>query len=157
MGHLPMKNKFSVNVDSVMSLVWSQCERVQWLALLIVEDGGCTLIFAKVTNPNIIKVSTKAMCINRPPNQGTYISNNEQKTSVLLRKLTMQPCVPYIAFNCTNLHILQLSAHVKKLDCCSLQRNTIITQLWLSILEIWLYILGFAVGKVIDYLLNGGI
>ena len=27
----------------------------QWIALLTLEDGGCSLTFAKVTNPNIIK------------------------------------------------------------------------------------------------------
>ena len=29
----------------------------QWMALCIMEDGGCILTFAKVTNVNIIKVA----------------------------------------------------------------------------------------------------
>ena len=28
----------------------------RWIALLVMEDGGCSLTFAKGDNPNIIKV-----------------------------------------------------------------------------------------------------
>ena len=30
------------------------------------EDGGCSLTYAKVTNPNIIKVAAKSPCIYSP-------------------------------------------------------------------------------------------
>ena len=42
--------------------------RAQWVALLTMEDGGCSLISAKATNPNIIKVVAKLACITHPPN-----------------------------------------------------------------------------------------
>jgi hypothetical protein len=32
------------------------------------EDGGCSLTFAEVTNPNIIKAATKILCTTHPPN-----------------------------------------------------------------------------------------
>jgi len=40
-----------------------------WVALLIMEDDGCDMIFVEVTNPNIIKVVIKSTCIIHPPNQ----------------------------------------------------------------------------------------
>ena len=42
--------------------------RVPWVALLIMKNGGCSLISPKTTNPNIIKVTTKSGCIIHPPN-----------------------------------------------------------------------------------------
>ena len=36
-----------------------------WIALLVMEDGGCSLTFAQVTNPNITKVVAKSRCINK--------------------------------------------------------------------------------------------
>ena len=42
---------------------------VRWIALLIMEDDGCSFIFAEVPNPNIIKVVTTSTCIIHPPNQ----------------------------------------------------------------------------------------
>ena len=36
------------------------------------KDGGCSLTFAKVTNPNIIKVIAKSSCITNPPNYNVY-------------------------------------------------------------------------------------
>ena len=53
-----------------MSTLPTKMKRViaWWIALLIVKDGGCSLIFAKVTNPNIVKVVVKPTCI-------THLSN----------------------------------------------------------------------------------
>ena len=34
-----------------------KCVIAWWIALLIVEDGGCSLIVTKMTNPNIIKAA----------------------------------------------------------------------------------------------------
>jgi hypothetical protein len=48
-----------------------------WIALLIMEDGGCRLIFAKVTNPNIIKAAGKSSRITHPP-----------KIDLIVRKLS---------------------------------------------------------------------
>ena len=42
--------------------------RAQWVALIIMKDGGCSLNSAKVTNPNIIKVVAKLAYITHPPN-----------------------------------------------------------------------------------------
>lgn len=44
--------------------------RAQWVALLIVEDGGFRSIFTKVTNSTIIKVIAKSTCITHPSNIG---------------------------------------------------------------------------------------
>jgi hypothetical protein len=41
----------------------------QWIALLIVEDGGCSLTFINETNPKIIKEAAKSPCIAQPPNE----------------------------------------------------------------------------------------
>ena len=38
----------------------------RWIAILIMEDGGCRLTFVKMTNPNVIKVATKSSCITHP-------------------------------------------------------------------------------------------
>ena len=40
----------------------------QWIALLIMEDGGCSLTIVKVTNPNIIKATAKLSGITHPLN-----------------------------------------------------------------------------------------
>ena len=45
-----------------------KCVIAQWIALLIMEDGGCSLIFAKVTDPNIINAVAKSPCITYSPN-----------------------------------------------------------------------------------------
>jgi hypothetical protein len=37
-----------------------------WTTLLIMEDGGCTWLFPKVTNPNIIEAATKSPRITHP-------------------------------------------------------------------------------------------
>ena len=46
----------------------------QWVTLLIMEDDECSLIYAKMTNSNIIKVATKLTCTTTHPlNQDKYI------------------------------------------------------------------------------------
>ena len=40
----------------------------RWIVLLIMNDGGCSLIFAKVINPNTINATTKSSCITHPMN-----------------------------------------------------------------------------------------
>jgi hypothetical protein len=52
------------------------------------EDDGRSLIFAKVTNPNIIKVVAKSLCIIDPPNYSNCIVDEEPKIIVRSRKLT---------------------------------------------------------------------
>jgi hypothetical protein len=37
-----------------------------WATLLIMKDGGCSLTFAKVTNPNVINAVAKSPCIYSP-------------------------------------------------------------------------------------------
>ena len=44
----------------------NKCVIAQWIALLVVEDGGCSLTFEKVTNPSIIRVAAKSTCIYSP-------------------------------------------------------------------------------------------
>ena len=44
--------------------------RVRSVAPLVMEDGGCSLIFAKVIDMHIIEVATKSSCIAHPPNHG---------------------------------------------------------------------------------------
>ena len=39
-----------------------------WIALVIMEDGGYSLIFAMVTNPSIINVAAKSPSITQPLN-----------------------------------------------------------------------------------------
>ena len=46
----------------------------RWIGLLIIEDDGCSLAFAKVTNPNIIKGVDKSPYISHPPNESDGIS-----------------------------------------------------------------------------------
>ena len=58
--------------------------RAQWATLLTMEDGECSLIFAKMTNSYVIKVTTEWTYITPPPNHDNWKS----KTSVQLRKLT---------------------------------------------------------------------
>ena len=41
--------------------------RAQLVALLIMEDVGCTLMYANVANPNIIKVATKPTFMSHSP------------------------------------------------------------------------------------------
>ena len=43
-----------------------KCVRAQWATLLIMEDVGGSLIFAKVINTDIIKVATKLACGTHP-------------------------------------------------------------------------------------------
>ena len=40
----------------------------RWIAFLNMNDGGCSLIYVKVTNPNFIKEVAKSPCITHPPN-----------------------------------------------------------------------------------------
>ena len=57
---LPHKNEVCHNsVDSTPNL----------------EDSGCSLIFAKVTNPNIVKAATKSSCITHAPNYSYCIAH----------------------------------------------------------------------------------
>ena len=44
--------------------------RVRSVAPLVMEDGGCSLIFAKVIDLHIIEVAAKSSCIAHPPNHG---------------------------------------------------------------------------------------
>ena len=60
----------------------------QWIAILIMEDGGCSLIFAQVTNPNTIKVMAKSPCITHASNLSDCITDKEPKIGIRLRKLT---------------------------------------------------------------------
>jgi hypothetical protein len=39
----------------------------QWIALLIMKDGECSLMFEKVTNLNVTKVVAKSTCITHAP------------------------------------------------------------------------------------------
>ena len=57
-------------VPSKLSTLLTKIKRViaWWIALLVMEDGGCNLIFAKVTNPNIIKVAAESIRITHPLN-----------------------------------------------------------------------------------------
>ena len=43
-----------------------KCVRAQWVALLIMKDDGCNVIFAKVTNP-IINMAARLACIFHLP------------------------------------------------------------------------------------------
>jgi len=51
----------------------------QWIAPLIMEDDGCSLIFAKVTNINIIKAGDKVACSPHLPNQSNCTTIYEPK------------------------------------------------------------------------------
>ena len=42
-----------------------KCDKARWIALLNMEDGGYSLTFMKVINPNVIKVVAKSPCITR--------------------------------------------------------------------------------------------
>ena len=48
----------------------TQIKRViaQWIALPIMEDVGCSLTPAKMTNPNIVKATAKSPCLTCPMN-----------------------------------------------------------------------------------------
>lgn len=122
-GHLPMKTKFSSNIDYVVSLKWSrvrynvaklvfiiECPQYKLIGHFITtwrllvcpscrllicpthlqiknqasqgsigstpnygRDGGCSLIIAKATNPNNIKVVDKLAWKIHPPNLGDCI------------------------------------------------------------------------------------
>ena len=39
-----------------------------WITLLVMDDGGCSMTFAKATNPNVIKAAATSSCITRPLN-----------------------------------------------------------------------------------------
>ena len=41
---------------------------VGWITLLIMEEGGCSLTFAKFTNPKIVNAAAKSSCITHPLN-----------------------------------------------------------------------------------------
>lgn len=45
-----------------------KCVIAWWITFLTMEDGGCSLMSAKVTNLNIIKAATKSTHIIHPPN-----------------------------------------------------------------------------------------
>ena len=64
-----------------------KCVIDRWIALLIMEGDGCSLTFAKATNPYIIKAVAKSPTITHPSNQSDYTVDQEPK-GVLLRKLT---------------------------------------------------------------------
>ena len=59
-----------------------------WIAFIIMEDDECSLIFVKVTNPNIMKVAAKLLCSTHPPNRRDCTANQEPKTGVQLKNLT---------------------------------------------------------------------
>ena len=45
-----------------------KCVIAQWITLLVMEDGGCSLTYVKEIDPNIIKVAAKSSCITHLPN-----------------------------------------------------------------------------------------
>ena len=59
----------------------------RWRGLLIMEDGGCGLTFAKVTNPDIIKATAKSPCITHPPNESDCTTDYKPKIGVWLKNL----------------------------------------------------------------------
>jgi hypothetical protein len=61
LSKLPPPNLHTSGTKIKHAIAW-------WIALLIMEDGGCSLTFAEVTNPNIIIVATKSTCIIHTPN-----------------------------------------------------------------------------------------
>ena len=58
------------------------------IALLIMEDGGCNLTIAKVTNPNFIKAMAKLSCFTHSQNQNDYTTNYKPNIGVQLNILT---------------------------------------------------------------------
>ena len=42
---------------------------------LDMKKDGCSLIFVKVTNPNVVKVTAKYACITHAPNHGKCPTN----------------------------------------------------------------------------------
>ena len=82
-GILSIPQNIVMDLDNVMWLASQSCMtppnlsisgtkikrvKARWIALRIMEDGGCSLIHVKVTNPNIIKVAAKSPCITHPLN-----------------------------------------------------------------------------------------
>ena len=56
-----------------------KCVIAWWITLFIMEDGGYSLIFAKVTNANIIKVAIKSPWITHTLNLINYAVNKSKK------------------------------------------------------------------------------
>jgi hypothetical protein len=77
------------------------------------------LTFAKVTNPNIIKVVAKSPCITHPPSQSDYTADWETKIGVQLRKLTELAsstlCTRFVAVPIFVLNYI--IRHVSKREC----------------------------------------
>ena len=52
-SHMPPPNLPTSGTKIKSVITWC-------IALLVMEEGGCSLTFAKLTNPNIMKVATKS-------------------------------------------------------------------------------------------------
>jgi hypothetical protein len=78
-----------------------KCVIAWWIgALLIMEDGGCSLTFVNATNPNIIKVAAESPCITHPPNWSDCVADQKSKISVVLLGLLSPSLIKMIIECC---------------------------------------------------------
>ena len=108
-----------------------KCVTTQWIALLIMKDGGCTLMFAKVIDPTIIKWQL---------NQHVLLPHQLRTTVLLIshpkKRIQKAKRIGIIYLMHINLAIGSMRCRPCSINICVWARM-LVRNLWLDIACVW--------------------